>query len=189
MAKKTKKKKKAVKRAVTKHVKRTHTHAKKHAAPKAKKSRTAEKFKKATSGARKTLLSRGKERSRVDALITLGRERGYITYDEILREFPTIEDNVLLLEEMYERFSTAGIDILEGGGMLEDTSADTVLEKKKLQHRRADAGFDSVQMYLREIGQYPLLNGNQKKELAKRILWKMTKRVAFSHAPTSVSSF
>jgi len=189
MAKKTKKKKKAVKRAVTKHVKRAHTHAKKHAAPKAKKSRTAEKFKKATSGARKTLLSRGKERSRVDALITLGRERGYITYDEILREFPTIEDNVLLLEEMYERFSAAGIDVLEGGGMLEDNSADTVLEKKKLQHRRADAGFDSVQMYLREIGQYPLLNGNQEKELASAFSWKMTKRVAFSHAPTSVSSF
>ncbi|HCM43729.1 TPA: hypothetical protein DIS55_02135, partial [Candidatus Kaiserbacteria bacterium] len=65
---------------------------------------------------------RGKQDTKVEALITLGRERGYVTYDEILREFPTIEDNVLLLEEMYERFSTAGIDILEGGGMLEDTS-------------------------------------------------------------------
>ncbi|RJQ35470.1 sigma-70 family RNA polymerase sigma factor [Candidatus Parcubacteria bacterium] len=174
MAKKTKKKKKAVKRAASKRVKRVRSHAKKHAAPKAKKSakrsRAAEKFKKATSRTHKTLLSRGRERSKVDTLITLGRERGYITYDEILREFPTIEDNVLLLEEMYERFSAAGIDVLEGGGMLEDNSADTVLEKKKLQHRRADAGFDSVQMYLREIGQYPLLNGNQEKELAKRIL-------------------
>jgi hypothetical protein len=36
-----------------------------------------------------------KEQSRVEALIRLGRERGYVTYDEILREFPTIEDNVL----------------------------------------------------------------------------------------------
>src|SRR3989344_8312149 len=35
-----------------------------------------------------------KEHSKVESLITLGRERGYITYDEILREFPTIEDNV-----------------------------------------------------------------------------------------------
>src|SRR3989344_4395838 len=79
----------------------------------------------------------GKQHVKVEALITLGRERGYITYDEILREFPTIEDNVLLLEDMYERFGAAGIDVLEGGGMLEDSSADTVLEKKKLQHRRA----------------------------------------------------
>lgn len=112
---------------------------------------------------------KGKAQDKVDALITLGRERGYVTYDEILREFPTIEDNVLLLEEMYERFSTAGIDVLEGGGMLEDTSADSVLASKKLQHRRADASYDSVQMYLREIGQYPLLNAQQERDLAKRI--------------------
>ncbi|OGG76863.1 hypothetical protein A3B35_02100 [Candidatus Kaiserbacteria bacterium RIFCSPLOWO2_01_FULL_54_24] len=103
-------------------------------------------------------------------MIRLGKERGYITYDEILREFPTIEDNVILLEEMYEKFSTAGIDVLEGGGMLEDNRADSVLEKKKLQHRRADSSYDSVQMYLREIGQYSLLNGEQEKDLAKRIL-------------------
>ncbi len=117
-----------------------------------------------------TLIQKGKAQDKVGALIVLGKERGYVTYDEILREFPTIEDNVLLLEEMYEKFSTAGIDVLEGGGMLEDAGADHVLEKKKLQHRRADAGYDSVQMYLREIGQYPLLNGMQEKELAKRII-------------------
>ena len=81
-----------------------------------------------------TQLTRVKDQDKVKALITLGKERGYITYDEILREFPTIEDNVVLLEEMYERFGTAGIDVLEGGGMLEDTGADTVLEKKKLQN-------------------------------------------------------
>jgi RNA polymerase primary sigma factor len=111
-----------------------------------------------------------KYQQKVEGLIRLGRERGYVTYDEILREFPTIEDNVSLLEEMYERFSSAGIDVLEGGGMLDDTSADEVLERKKLQHRRSDAGFDSVQMYLREIGQYPLLNGEQERTLAKRIV-------------------
>lgn len=114
--------------------------------------------------------TKDKTEIKVEALIRLGRERGYVTYDEIMREFPTIEDNVVLLEEMYEKFSTAGIDILEGGGMLEDTSSDDVLEKKKLQNRRMDSSYDSVQMYLREIGQYPLLNGFQEKELAKRIL-------------------
>ena len=58
---------------------------------------------------KKSLISGGKQQAKVDALIRLGRERGYVTYDEILREFPTIEDNVLLLEEMYEKFSTAGM--------------------------------------------------------------------------------
>lgn len=111
-----------------------------------------------------------KQDQKVTALITLGRERGYITYDEILREFPTIEDDVLLLEEIYEKFGTAGIDVLEGGGMLEDNSAQDVLEKKKLQNRRSDSSYDSVQMYLREIGQYPLLNAANERDLAKRIL-------------------
>ena len=113
----------------------------------------------------------GKDGAKIEALLRLGKERGYVTYDEILREFPTIEDNVVMLEDIYERFSTAGIDVLEGGGsMLDDNGADEILEKKKLQHRRSDAGYDSVQMYLREIGQYPLLNGLQEKELAKRII-------------------
>jgi RNA polymerase primary sigma factor len=107
---------------------------------------------------------------KMEALVGLGRERGYVTYDEILREFPTIEQDVLLLEEMYEKFTAAGVDVLEGGGILEDASADDVLEKKKLQHsRRSDSGYDSIQIYLREIGQYPLLNAAQERDLAKRI--------------------
>jgi RNA polymerase primary sigma factor len=106
---------------------------------------------------------------KANGLLAIGRERGYITYDEILREFPTIEEDVLLLEEMYERFATAGIDVLESGGLLADDTADEVLHKKKLHNRRSDSGYDSIQMYLREIGQYPLLNSDQEKELAKRI--------------------
>src|SRR3989338_123986 len=115
-------------------------------------------------------LTKGKDEDKVLALIRLGRERGYVTYDEILREFPTIEDNVVLLEEMYERFGSAGIDVLESGSMLEENAADGVLERKKLQNRRSDSGYDSVQMYLREIGQYPLLNAQSEKDLAKRIV-------------------
>jgi RNA polymerase primary sigma factor len=57
--------------------------------------------------------------------------------------------------------------------MLDEEASGGVLEKKKLQGRRAsssESGYDSIQMYLREIGQYPLLNANSEKELAKRIL-------------------
>ena len=81
-------------------------------------------------------LKAGKQQDKVNALITLGRERGYITYDEIMREFPTIEENVDLLESMYERFSTAGIDVLEGGGMLEETSADSAGERPRQAYPR-----------------------------------------------------
>ncbi len=160
------------KRALPKRVVRTRTSSKKSTTPKSaravNKSRPSKQRR--VKSASKGSTMDAKRQGKVNALITLGKERGYITYDEILREFPTIEDNVVLLEEIYELFGVAGIDVLEGGGMLEDTSADLVLASKKLQNRRSDAGFDSVQMYLREIGQYPLLNGHQEKELAKRIL-------------------
>jgi hypothetical protein len=52
-------------------------------------------------------------------LIQKGKERGFITYDEIIRYFPTIELDILYLEELYEKLSQAGVDILEGGNLLD----------------------------------------------------------------------
>ena len=52
-------------------------------------------------------------------LLNKGRERGFVTYDEILKEFPNIETDVMFLDELYGRLSTSGIDVLEGGGMLD----------------------------------------------------------------------
>src|SRR6266481_2879074 len=66
-------------------------------------------------------------------LITKGKERGYITYSEILKEFPHIEEDVTFLDELYERFTIAGIDILEGG-MLED-NADEYLATRNIKGR------------------------------------------------------
>ena len=104
------------------------------------------------------------------ALIERGRTRGYITYDEILRDFPTIENDVAVLEDLYERLATASIDILESGGMLGKDVSEGMLDKRNMYHRRSEAGFDSIQMYLREIGQYPLLSGLEERTLAKRIV-------------------
>ncbi len=101
-------------------------------------------------------------------LLQMGRNRGYVTYDEIMRFFPTIERDVPFLDELYGRFSTAGIDVLQGGGLLGDDEAAELLAQKNA-YRRNDSSYDSIQMYLREIGQYPLLTAQQEKELAKRI--------------------
>jgi len=49
-------------------------------------------------------------------LILKGKERGFVTYDEILKEFPHVEEDILFLDDLYEKFTVAGIDILEGGG-------------------------------------------------------------------------
>jgi len=103
---------------------------------------------------------------KAERLILKGKERGYITYSEILKEFPHVEDDVNFLDELYERFTVAGIDILEGG-MLED-NADEYLATRNIKGRES-SGYDSIQIYLREIGQYPLLTAAEERELAKRI--------------------
>ena len=101
-----------------------------------------------------------------DILLRKGRTRGYITYNEILQEFPHIENDITFLEELYERISSAGIDVLEGG-MLED-SADAYLATRNIKYRESSS-YDSIQIYLRDIGQYPLLTALEERNLAKRI--------------------
>ena len=102
---------------------------------------------------------------KAQGLLARGRERGFVTYDEILKSFPNIETDVLFLEDLYERFSTAHIDVLEGGGML-DISDDSLGSG----YSSGGSQYDSIQMYLREIGKYPLLNAQEERDLAKRIV-------------------
>jgi RNA polymerase primary sigma factor len=97
-----------------------------------------------------------------EELLSKGKERGFITYDEIIRYFPTIETDILYLEELYEKISAAGIDVLEGGNLLDMDDDITKLAG-------SDSTHDSIQMYLREIGQYPLISGDNERELAVRI--------------------
>ena len=104
------------------------------------------------------------QNKKAETLMERGRMRGFVTYDEILKAFPTIESDVMFLEELYDKFQTARIDVLEGGGMLEITEEEPVKG-----YARSDSQYDSIQMYLREIGKYPLLNGEQERNLAKRI--------------------
>jgi RNA polymerase primary sigma factor len=100
---------------------------------------------------------------KADTLILKGYERGFVTYDELLKEFPNIEDDVMFLDELYERLNKAGIDVLENGDLLETE----VAPGKKLYS--GEGSYDSIQMYLKEIGQYPLISAHEEKELAKRI--------------------
>jgi RNA polymerase primary sigma factor len=102
-------------------------------------------------------------------LMQLGKERGYVTYDELLRSFPEIEKDVDFLDTLYERFGIAGIDVLQSGGMLGEDRSEEILAKKN-SFKRSDSSYDSIQMYLREIGQYPLLNAHEERVLAKRIV-------------------
>ena len=97
-------------------------------------------------------------------LLVKGKKRGFITYDEILKMFPDIENNISFLDDIYEKFSVAGIDVLEGGNLLDVDNTEDLSKYVKDSH-----SFSSVQMYLKDIGQYALINAAQEKDFARRI--------------------
>ena len=166
MKKKTKNKKIIKKNIKTKKTKKTKKIIKK--IKKVKKiKKTAKKVVKNKKEKGKKLSFAEKKAEKLDvlanSLIEKGRKRGFITYDEILKTFPDIENNILFLDELYEKFSTASIDVLEGGNLL---NLDIDLNDKDLN---IGSMHDSIQMYLKEIGQYPLIYASDEKDLAKRI--------------------
>ena len=99
-------------------------------------------------------------------IIEKGKKRGFITYDEIIKIFPDIENNIIFLDELYEKLSVSGVDVLEGGNLL-DVDQDT--DKLALKYSKDAQTYDSIQMYLKEIGQYPLIPASEEKNLAYRI--------------------
>jgi RNA polymerase primary sigma factor len=101
-----------------------------------------------------------------NSIVEKGKKRGFVTYDEIIKIFPDIENNILFLDELYEKLSVSGIDVLEGGNLL-DVDSDT--EKLALKYSKDAQTYDSIQMYLKEIGQYPLIPASEEKNLAYRI--------------------
>lgn len=122
-----------------------------------------------TAPAKKETATQNKKK--VELLLKRGRERGFITYSEILYYFPTVEDDILLLEDLHSRFEKENIQILESKDLIEEAGAPAPTKRKKREDTLGlnQLSQDSVQMYLREIGRISLINADEEKELAKRI--------------------
>lgn len=107
--------------------------------------------------------------SAVESLIEKGKQRGFVTQAEILNTFPNIEKDISGLEGLYEKLESANINIIESGRVFEEDKIKEYDEKKKIEEEFGESSSDSVQMYLKEIGQYQLLSSEEEVDLAKKI--------------------
>jgi len=169
MAKKNKRKKKQVRRKISR--KRSRRPAKRAGKRPAKRGKGKLPAKKA---GKKKPVAAGKtdkqlNQKALEELIERGRPRGFVTDNEILYYFPTIERDVNFLDVIYERLEKANIKVLETSGLIEVTKEGDVSEKELEESLEVERGTpDAVQVYLREIGKTPLLVKLEERELAKR---------------------
>ena len=98
---------------------------------------------------------------KLEVFMEKGRDRGFVTYSEIMFFFPNVESDIDGLDDLYQNLEQAGIEVKEAREFLEVGAKDV---KKRLE-----AKIDPVQMYLKEIGQIPPLTAREEKELAKKI--------------------
>jgi RNA polymerase primary sigma factor len=111
-------------------------------------------------------------KERFDTLVQKGKKRRFVTFEEILKSFPDVEDDILFLgRSVWEVATMAGVDVLESGNLLSsDVLSNPALDELSgKRYDRERSGYDSIQMYLKEIGKYPLIKASEEKDLARRI--------------------
>jgi RNA polymerase primary sigma factor len=134
-------------------------------------------------------VSGGNESSSLARLVEIGREKGYVTIDDIVSIIPQAERDLDELEDAYAALLAAGIPYVEDEEEGEDVSDQQLAEERARQEEEdylanVDAD-DSVGLYLKEVGRVPLLTAEEEVSLSKRIERGRMAREELARGPVS----
>ncbi len=105
-------------------------------------------------------------------LIRLAKEQGYLTFDDLNEALPDSLNDPEEMDAIMKRLRDMEIEVIEASDVdrLKDGKKDTDDdEEDKTADQRADILDDPVRMYLKQMGQVPLLTREQEVEISKRI--------------------
>src|SRR5213593_3887224 len=112
----------------------------------------------------------------VRQLINIGKEKGYLLYDEVNELLPSEITSSDELDDLFNTFGSAGIEVIDSDQkyLRDDKAIDRTGEGAEeleldLTPGALDKTNDPVRMYLREMGTVPLLTREGEVEIAKRI--------------------
>ncbi|MEI7668967.1 MAG: RNA polymerase sigma factor RpoD, partial [Pseudomonadota bacterium] len=106
----------------------------------------------------------------IKKLISLGRTRGFITYEELNTYLPGDEFSPEMIEATISALSRADINVIEEGEAIEAEQArEEPEEQEEIAEGAGGRSDDPVRMYLREMGNVELLSRDGEIEIAKRI--------------------
>jgi len=112
----------------------------------------------------------------VRQLITIGKEKGYLLYDEVNEMLPSEITSSDELDDLFNTFGSAGIEVIDSDQkyLRDDKPIDRTAEGAEeleldLTPGALDKTNDPVRMYLREMGTVPLLTREGEVEIARRI--------------------
>jgi RNA polymerase primary sigma factor len=107
-------------------------------------------------------------------LVTDGHEKGFLSYDEIVKGLEDVELTKEQVEDFYTHLIERGIDLVEGEQHKTPPHEQPQPEDEKVPaipklDLTVEPSLDSLRLYLREIGKVSLLTADQEVTLAKRI--------------------
>ncbi len=110
-------------------------------------------------------------RGRIRELIKLAKEQGYLTFDDLNEALPEGVTDADELDAILTRLRRMEINIIEASEVdnYKDGKKDTEEEEEEKSEPKLDILDDPVRMYLKQMGQVPLLTREQEVEISKRI--------------------